>query len=132
MRSIVPQIHAAGSELVVLGNGTSQHAEWFIEATGLETPVFTDPERAAYRAVGARRNLLGVLHPAVFLRTVQAWRQGFRQADQMGDAMQLGGVFIVMPDGSIPYARRSRYAGDLPDPAEIVRRLEGASNAVGS
>ncbi len=129
MRSIVPQIRAAGCQLIVLGNGTPQQARGFVESTGLETPVFTDPSREAYRIVGARRSLSGVLHPAVFLRTFQAWRHGFRQSDSGGDAMQLGGVFLILPDGSVPYASRSRYAGDLPAPDDILSKLHLASPA---
>ena len=122
----MPQIRAAGCELVVLGNGTPEQARGFVHSTGLDTPVFTDPTREAYRIVGARRSLSGVLHPAVFLRTFQAWRRGFRQTDSAGDAMQLGGVFFIQPDGTVPYAYRSRYAGDLPAPEEILSKLSVA------
>jgi hypothetical protein len=126
LRGIVPQIHAAASELVIIGNGTPEQAGWFVRATGMTTPVYTDPLRDAYRIVAARRDLAGVLHPKVFLRTLQAWRQGFRQTGSKGDATQLGGVFIVLPDGKVPYAYRSGYAGDMPCPDDVLQALRNA------
>jgi len=126
LHGIVPQIHAADSELVIVGNGSASQASWFVETTGMTTPVFTDPSRATYRIVGATRGLSGVLHPKVFLRALQALRAGFHQRQTAGDATQLGGVFIVKPNGSIPYAYRSRFAGDMPSANDVLRALRDA------
>ena len=125
----MPEIHAKESELVVLGNGSAQQAAWFVESTGMTTPVFTDPQREAYRIVGARRGLRSVLHPKVALRTLQAWSRGYRQSASGGDATQLGGVFILMPDGSMPYAHLSAYAGDAPQPQKILQALRHVAAA---
>jgi len=129
LRSIIPQIRQVAAELVVIGNGTAQQAQWFLEATGLDTPVYTDPDRHVYRAIGARRSLLAFLHPKVILRYLQAWRNGFQQTGKKGDATQLGGTLIVRPDGSIPYLHRSAYAGDTPKPATILNALQNSTQA---
>ena len=123
MRSIIPQIHQAGAELIVIGNGTAQQAQWFLDDTGLNAPVYTDPDLNVYRAIGARHGLRSLLHPMVIVRALQAWKKGYRQAGVMGDATQVGGLLIVHPDGSIPYVHRSSYAGDTPTPAAILKAL---------
>lgn len=130
MRGIIPQIHQAGAKLIVIGNGTAEQAQWYLEATRLDTPVYTDPERNVYRAIEARRGWNVVLHPMVLWRALQALRGGYRQAGLMGDATQVGGLLIIKPDGSIPYVHRSSYVGDSPRPAAILKALKQARVSV--
>ena len=120
MRDIIPQIRHTGAEIVVLGNGSSEQAEWFHGKIGRDIPVYTDPDLAAYRAVGAKRNLFGILHPRAFLRAWQARRAGHKQSGVQGDAMQQGGVFLIKPDGTMPYAYYGNYAGDHPEPESVL------------
>ena len=122
MRDYIPRIHAAGGELVVLGNGTPQQAAWFVEDYGMETPVFTDPELKSHAVVGARRPMLP--DPRTLFRAGAAMRKGFRQTAVLGSATQLGGVFVITSGGEMPYRYLSRFAGDHPDPEEAVRALE--------
>jgi hypothetical protein len=126
LRDDIPKIHAAGAELVVIGNGTPQQAGWFAEDVGLPTPVLTDPTLEVYRAVDAKRGLLGVLDPRMFLRAFAALGGGFRQSGVQGDATQLGGVFVVGEGGTALYAYRSRFAGDYPDPEAYLEALAPA------
>ena len=123
MRDDTARIHAAGAELVIVGNGTPQQAGWFVEDVGLETPVFTDPSLEIYRVLGGRRGLLGVLDPRVFLRAFAAMRRGFRQRGVEGDATQLGGVFVFAAGGRMDFEYRSRFAGDYPATAEYLAAI---------
>ena len=123
MRDETSNIHAAGAELVIVGNGTPQQAEWFAEDVGLTTPVLTDPTLAVYQALRSRRGLAGILDPRVFLRAIGAMRNGFRQHGVQGDPTQLGGVFVVHRDGALAFAYRSRFAGDYPAPSEYLAAL---------
>ena len=115
---------------MIIGNGSPQQAQWFREATGINTPIYTDPDLKAYGAITARRGMSVVLHPMVVVRAFQAMRQGFRQAGIKGDATQVGGLLIIKPDGSIPYLYLSSYAGDTPSPAAILQALKKACVAV--
>ena len=124
MRDIVPQIDAAGSQLIIVGNGTVEQAGKFVEDSHVETPVYTDPTLAVYSAVGARRGIISLLHPKAFVNRFRALRNGFRQSRTMGSAMQQGAVLIVMPDGSIPYRYLPRASGDHPKPASVLEALE--------
>ncbi len=124
MRGYVPRIHQAGGELVVIGNGTGEQAGWFREDTGLEVPLFTDPSLKTYEAVGARRGLLSSLNPGTIRSALRARRSGFRQSRTQGSAFQQGGVFVITPDGEMPYRYVSSFAGDHPGPEDVVRALE--------
>lgn len=123
MRDETPRIHAAGAELVVLGTGTPQQVQWFVEDLELATPVLTDPDREVFEALGMRRDLWGAIDPRVFLRSFQVLGKGIRQKGTKGDATQLGGVLVVAPGGQVPYAYRSRFAGDHPAVSEVLEAL---------
>lgn len=133
MREILPRIHAAGAELVIVGNGTPQHAAWFIEDYAITSPVLTDPAKRVYDAVGARRGLRSVLHPRmlwrglhVALRRPRLFLSWLRAPFVRGDGWQEGGVLVIMPDGRVPWRYISLTAGDHPHPAEVALALERA------
>ncbi len=129
MRDIVPQIHEAGAELAIMGNGTPEQANWFVENYDMKTPVYTDPALAVYDAIGAQRGVHVLLHPRACLNLFRALRNGYRQTQILGSAMQLGAVIIVMPDGSIPYRYLSRALGDQPKPQALIEALVAATQA---
>ena len=125
MRDFVPEVHTAGGEIVILGNGSPEQAAWFVEDYHIEMPVFTDPALASHAIVGARKPWM--LDPRSLLRSMDAMRHGFRQTKVMGSAMQLGGMFVITPAGEMPYRYLSRFAGDHPDPKLAVKALTAAS-----
>ena len=115
--------------LVVIGMGTPGNARHFRESQGLELELLVDADRLAYKAAGAKKatfsELLGPRVVAKGLRRSLASR--VRQGRTIGHPAQLGGVMIVMPDGSVPWVHLSDDAGDNP-PNELV--LEAARSAV--
>jgi len=125
LESVRPQIEAMGADLLFVGSGTPEHARWFIEDFGIQAAVYSDEAREAYRALGARSGLATSLHPRTLWRGMRAFLRGHRQSRTMGDANQQGGVCIVTPAGAMPYRYVSAYAGDHPDPAEVLNALEG-------
>ena len=122
MRDFVPRLHAAGAELVILGNGTPEHAKWFVEDYGVDTPVYTDPKLASHRIVGTGKLFLA--DPRAVIAGMSAFARGFRQTGVKGSALELGGVFVITPDGRMPYRYLSKFGGDHPDPDEPVALLE--------
>jgi hypothetical protein len=100
---------------VVVGHSGLRYARAFVEETKIDLPVFVDEKRVVYRALGFRRPLLSFLSPKMFKRGAEARSEGFAQHGVQGDAFQLGGVLLLMPDGSKPYTYASRFAGDHPD-----------------
>jgi peroxiredoxin len=130
LRDAEPQIEDAGASLFVVGNGLPQQAKWFAEDTGLkEEQLFTDPARATYKAAGLKRGILRTLSPSVWANNRRARQGGFKQTGVKGDAWQEGGVFVVKPDGSVPYSYVSETAGDHPEPAEVVAAAKSATSA---
>ncbi len=93
----------------------------------IDLPVFVDEKRVVYQALEFKRPLLSFLTPKVFKRAAEARKSGFTQPGVHGDAFQLGGVLLRLPDGSTPYKYVSTFAGDHPKlddlKAEVRRAL---------
>jgi hypothetical protein len=118
------RIHAAGAELVVVGNGAPHFMQAFREDTGLDGPLFTDPTLATYRALEFRRGVAAtVFSPRTWAHALRAMRAGFRQGRTQGDAFQLGGVLGVRPDGEVVYRYASAEAGDHPPVEELLAAI---------
>lgn len=118
-----------GAEIVVVGNGGVDHARWFRDEEHLPFPVFTDPSRESYKRAGLKRGLGSAVSPKVFVNAFRAYREGHRQTSTKGDAMQLGGVFVIAPGGRVLYEQRSEVAGEHPPIAELLAALDGAAEA---
>ncbi len=122
LREVWPKIEAAGVQPIVIGNGTPLMAEAFAEETGLAVPLFTNPGREVYRALGTKRPGFGAfLNPRLYWNGLYTILRGFFPRPPKGDPAQLGGVFLVQPGGAMPYAYRSDLAGDHPSAAELLR-----------
>jgi peroxiredoxin len=124
LRASIDRIHDLGAELVVIGNGTPEQARTFREEQRLDTPLYTDPERNAYRALEMRHGRKTVTHPRVMLHAIKALLQGFRQTSVAGDPLQQGGVLVIEPGGVERYRYISREAGDHPSPDAILASLQ--------
>ncbi len=146
LRREVDGIHLHGAELVVIGNGTSNFARAFKEEVRLETPLFVDPTCASYRALSMKRGIARTLGSwRTWVSHFHALRAGIRERraaviarwwrlslpalipGSQGDAWQLGGVLIVLPDGRIAYRRLSAIAGDHPRTTEVLAALEAST-----
>ena len=117
-----------GAQVVVIGHSSLRYALAFVKETAIDLPVYVDEKRVLYEALEFKRPLLSFLNPRVFKRAADARKEGFSQPGVHGDAFQLGGVILRMPDGSTPYKYASQFAGDHPPledlKAEIRRALK--------
>ena len=127
MRDVRQRINDAGAEIVIVGSGSPEQAGWFVEDFDIPRPVYSDPSLAVYKAVGAKRGWWSTLNPCVLLNGARATRGGFRQTKRRGVPNQQGGVFVIRPDGSVPYAYLSNEAGDHPAPADVAAAVESAA-----
>jgi hypothetical protein len=116
-----------GVQAVVVGHSSLRYAKAFVDETKIDLPVYVDEKRVVYKALDFKRPLLSFLNPKVFKRAAEARAEGFTQPGVHGDAFQLGGVLLLMPDGSTPYKYSSQFAGDHPKiedlKAEVKRAL---------
>lgn len=129
MRDVRQRINNAGAEVVIVGRGSPQQAASFVYDFEIPMPVYSDPSLAVYQALGAKRGWWSTLNPRVLLNGARATRGGFRQTKRRGVPNQQGGVFVIRPDGSIPYAYLSNEAGDHPAPADVAAAVESAVSA---
>lgn len=119
----IDQIHAAGAELIVIGNGSPSFMAGFRETTGYDGALFTDPSLEVYKAAGLKRGVTKVFNPRAGLAALGALKGGFRQGRTQGDALQQGGTLVVSSRGDVLWAHVDRFAGDHTDPDEIVRAI---------
>lgn len=118
--------HKLGVQIVVVGHSNPRYAKAFIEETMVDLPVFVDEKRVAYQALDFKRPLLAFLNLKVFKRAAEARKEGFTQPGVWGDAFQLGGVVLLLPDGSMPYRYASQFAGDHPKVEDLKTEVRKA------
>jgi len=93
---------------------------------GLPFPIAADPDRCAYRAYGLLRgSVWRVWHPRVLWRYVVLLIRGrkLRRPARGEDLSQLGGDFVIGPDGSLQLAYRSERPDDRPSIDEIIAAI---------
>jgi prostamide/prostaglandin F2alpha synthase len=121
----------AGVRLIVVGQGRPEQATHFRESHELELEMLVDPRREAYCAAGTKvatfNELLGPRVVAKGLRRARA--SGVHQGRTVGHPAQLGGVLLVLPDGSIPYTHLSDDASDNPPNEEVLAAVRRATES---
>ena len=115
-----------GVQAVVVGHSSLRYAKAFVDETKIELPVYVDEKRVVYKALDFKRPLLAFLTPKVFKRAAEARKEGFTQPGVHGDAFQLGGVVLLMPDGSMPYKYSSQFPGDHPKIEDLKAEVKKA------
>ncbi len=123
MRDRVEEIERHDLHLVVIGNGQPEHARAFREDERIPFPLWVDPKMEAYRAAGLRRGVTKTLGPRSLGHMVRALRGGHRQKAVQGDPWQLGGTFVITPQGDTVYQQISREAGDHASLDDVLRVL---------
>jgi len=127
LRDAYDEIERTGVRLVVIGNGQAWHAKAFREDEAIPFELWVDPEMKAYRAAGLRRGLSKTLSLRSLGHVWRAMRSGFRQTKVQGDPWQLGGAFVITPEGKTVYQQVSREAGDhasMPELLRVLKRLQ--------
>jgi hypothetical protein len=129
LRDAHPEVEARGARLIVIGNGQPWQAKAFREGARIPFELWVDPEMKAYRAAGLRRGLSKAFSLRSPGHLVRALRKGFRQTAVQGDPWQLGGAFVITPDGVTRFSQVSREAGDHASLHELLAALPPRSSA---
>jgi hypothetical protein len=121
LRRAYPDLKAAGIDVVMVGMGDPAQTAQFIRELDLPYPVLSDANRAAYRAyktieVGAK----DFLNPKAGKAMIGAMLRGNRGGKPIGNVQQLGGVYVIAPDGTLVWSKPSTYAGDHASVEEIL------------
>jgi hypothetical protein len=125
------KFEAAGVRLVVIGQGRPEDARHFSDQLNVDLPIYVSGDRAAYRGAGTKVGTLGeLLGPRSVLKGIRrSASDRVVQGRIVGHAAQLGGVLIVKPDGSIPYAHLAEDASDNPPNDEVLAAAREATGA---
>ncbi|MDX2086736.1 MAG: peroxiredoxin-like family protein [Kofleriaceae bacterium] len=116
-------IHAAGAELIVIGNGSPSFIDGFREQTHYDGAVYTDPSLEVFKAAELKRSVARTLDPRSLGKAFKALAGGQRQGRTQGDPWQQGGVLAIAPDGTIKFAHASERPGDNASGAAIVSAI---------
>ena len=124
------EFEAAGVNLVVIGQGTPEHARHFEEQHDLDLTLLVDPDRKTYKAAGAKKATLSELFgPRVVLRGLRAVAgERVVQGRTIGHPAQLGGVLVVAPGGAVTWAHLADDAGDNPPNATVLEAAREAAS----
>ena len=118
-----------GAQLVIVGNGSIEALGSFGKRYPDTIQFFTDPECAAYTALGMLRGMGGWTGFKMLGYGIRASKRGFRQGATQGHPTQQGGVFVFDREGSLLLAHRDTTAGDNLEPAEVLRFLRDQAHA---
>jgi peroxiredoxin len=119
----------AGVRLVVIGQGTPEHAIHFRDSQRIDLPMYVDRGRGSYKAAGAKIATAGeLLGPRVVAKGAMASRRDkVVQGRTVGHPAQLGGVMIVRPGNEIVYVHLADDASDNPANEEVLQAAKRAS-----
>src|SRR5438876_11902175 len=108
----LPEIENLGVGVVLLGNGPPAALAAFARSmnlAGRRVTAVTDPSLTSYRIAGLLRPRRHRLRAVI--EVLQALGAGYRHRRRAGDAMQLGGAFLVDDAGFVVYHHRSLSPG---------------------
>jgi prostamide/prostaglandin F2alpha synthase len=119
----------AGVRLAVIGQGRAEHARHFREQMKVDLPIYVSGDRAAYEAAGAKVGTFSeLLGPKSVIKGIRrSASERVVQGRTVGHPAQLGGVLVVKPDASIPYAHLADDASDNPANEEVLEAARAAA-----
>lgn len=119
------QITSAGLRIAAVGLGEPKHAQRYCGSLAPSIACYANKTKEAYKAFGLDRgSLLQLMGPQVFAAGARAMARGHTQGETTGDALMLGGVFVIDQEGIIRYAHYDAHAGDHPNFAEVLRAVK--------
>lgn len=98
----------------------------FVQGNFFSGELFIDEERKSYEALCCKktswRNLWGILSKEIYRLFKQSKKMGIAN-NFAGNANQLGGTFLIFPDGTVPYAHFQSPDSFEPDLNKVLSLL---------
>jgi len=83
----------------------------FKKEFSFEGDLYCDKDRAAYKALGCNRGLKYIISSNALSAYKGAKNAGYQGGSMQGDALQLGGVFLISRKEGILFQHLEEYAG---------------------
>lgn len=116
---------ALQTDIVTISFEAAWRAEIWLEETGSPFPLWLDPDRTAYHAFGLQRSFWRSWGPKnLWYYARRLGRNGRKPIKGKTDTHQLGGDFILEPDGKVLLAYRSHDPTDRPAVRLLLDALE--------
>ncbi len=119
------------TNVVTISFGTPYWAQMWLQETGSPFPFLVDAERAAYLAYGLESSVFRSWSPANLWYYTKAILQKRETFGRRGDPHQLGGDFIIDPQGIVRLVHPSREPTDRPSLYEVWRVLKQINAQLG-
>jgi peroxiredoxin len=121
------EFHALGAQVVAITQSKPEMLAAQLQAEPLPFPFLCDPERQVYRAFGLERGSKAMFfRPRVILHYLRQMRRGWsiRRPGPGEDVLQLGGDFVLDPNGRVAFAHLSTDPSDRPAMDVLLRELK--------
>ena len=113
MRDRQEEIEAEGVRVVAIGMGRPEMAAYFRDQFHIPFTLLVDHDKETYKALGIKKgNWLQVSGPQNWPRFAMGILTGKGLAAPKQDPLQMGGVALVEPGGSISFIHRSEASSD--------------------
>ncbi|MCH8107071.1 MAG: redoxin domain-containing protein [Chloroflexi bacterium] len=124
MRQKHGEIEALGAAVLAVSFEPRDRLFQLSRVLRLPFPLLSDQERDTYRAYGLQRgNLRQIFSFGTVLAYVKLLAQGRLYHFRRSDLRQLGGDFVVDPEGVIRYQYRSAAPHDRPSVEELIGNI---------
>ena len=126
MSEALDEIQERSADVLVVCFDAPAVAGQYRQLIGLSVEVASDENRAAYQAYGLdRAPLWRVLNLRTVLKYVSLVRSGMRFRRTLGeeDRYQMGGDFVVDPEGRLRFVHRSLRPDDRPSVRALLDAL---------
>jgi len=98
--------------MIAVGSGTPLMANSFQTEVSFPGDLYCDKDRNVYKALGCNRGLKYIISSTSLEARVKANARGFKNVGGIqGDALQLGGVFLISRKEGIVFQHLEEYAG---------------------
>jgi len=124
-----PEVRRRRASVVVISFGASDAVEGYRRRLALPFSVAVDPERRAYQAYGMLPgSFWRTWHPRAMWRYVVLALRGLqiRRPAWGDDLSQLGGDFVIGPDGLLRFVHVSQRPDDRPEVERLIQALPEA------
>ncbi len=99
-------------------------AKAFIAETGFSGDLYVDQKRLLYAALDCKRGLKYVATKKTLAAGKQARNEGYAQGKKAGDALQLGGTFVLSRSKGVVFEHQDQFAGEEVPTDQVLQAIE--------